>query len=130
MLTKTILFACLIIYWIRGLPYLIAYYRLRRYGLKAFGNIENVEQNSWFINWFWPSAPLVKFLTVDAKEVLNKPICSFSTGNNDYKAGRLYTLYYLPKNPEKFVIKSQIEIRANILWVILTLGFILGIFFS
>lgn len=123
MLYKIILSAIILMYCYRCIPYLIAYYRLRSKGIKAMGRIESVNQNNWFIYWFWPSAPLTKFITEEGNEISNQPVSSLAINSNEYKEGRDCTVYYSPKNPNRFVIKSQIEIRTNILmlFIIITL---------
>lgn len=57
--------------------------------------------------------PKIEFLTNEGKTVIGKPMHSWSIELCNYQLHKNYTVIYNKSNPNKFVVKSNVELATN-----------------
>jgi len=61
--------------------------------------------------------PKIKFQTQQEKSIVGKPVHSWFIELNNYQLDKSYVTFYDNKDPNKFIIKSNIELLTNIILV-------------
>ena len=103
---------------------LTALYKLKRKGIKAIGEIENIINPESNILSELSYVPEVKF-NIKNLEIIGVPKNSIRSNPTFYKKGRKYLIYYCSKNPNNFVIDYWKE--KAIAWFMIFGGIILFI---
>lgn len=57
--------------------------------------------------------PKIEFLTNEGKIITGKPMYSWSIELCNYQVHKNYTVIYNKSNPNKFVVKSNVELATN-----------------
>ena len=116
-MTPQILFTSLLLLLsIKSIGFLKNYTTLQRLGFRSNGKIIAFEESRHIITK--GLIPKVEFQTNDNQLVIAKPIHSWFLEINYYLPDKKCVTYYDKVNPNKFVIKSNIEFFINLVIVV------------
>jgi hypothetical protein len=120
MTTHIILTIVLGLLSINGVNFLIAYVRLLKVGTPTNGLVVAYEASN-FIMTKNATIPKLQFQTIEKQSIIGKPVHSWFIELNNYQLDKKYIAIYDNKDPNKFVIRSNIEFTINIILVTGTL---------
>lgn len=120
MTTHIILTIVLVLLSINAINFLIAYVRLLKSGTKTNGLVVAYEASN-FIMTKNVTIPKIKFRTQQEQSIIGKPVHSWFIELNNYQLDKNYVAFYDNKDPNKFIIRSNIELSINIILVTGTL---------
>ena len=105
---------------INGVNFLIAYVRLLKLGTPTNGLVVAYEASNSIMTKN-ATIPKLQFQTIEKQSIIGKPVHSWFIELNNYQLDKNYIAIYDNKDPNKFVIRSNIEFTINIILVTGTL---------
>jgi hypothetical protein len=116
MTTHIVVTIILMVISVNSILFLKTYLSLLKFGDRTDGNIIAFDLSNHIMTK--GLIPKLEFQTGKKQLVIGKPVYSWFVELNNYERNKNYVAYYNKNNPEKFVIKSNIEVLVNSVIVI------------